>query len=63
MYEPFELVKEMGLTKQFAFIEHWESMEALTAHMNAPHVNVFREAVKDIVEGKLEAAMYKSLGV
>ena len=32
-------------------IEKWESLEALQAHNSAPHMNAYRERVKDIVEG------------
>ena len=31
-------------------IEKWESLEALTAHLSAPHMLSYREKVKDIVE-------------
>jgi len=32
-------------------IEKWESLEALRDHLNAPHMLVYKEKVKDIVEG------------
>ncbi|MBM3262034.1 MAG: antibiotic biosynthesis monooxygenase [candidate division Zixibacteria bacterium] len=32
-------------------IEKWESLDALRAHLAAPHMAVYREKVKDIVEG------------
>ena len=32
-------------------IEKWESIEALTAHLAAPHMATYREDVKDIVIG------------
>ena len=32
-------------------IEKWESVEALNAHLAAPHMGEYRETVKDIVEG------------
>ena len=31
-------------------IEKWESLEALHAHLRAPHMLTYREQVKDIVE-------------
>jgi quinol monooxygenase YgiN len=31
-------------------IEKWESLEALHAHLKAPHMLAYREKVKDIVE-------------
>jgi quinol monooxygenase YgiN len=31
-------------------IEKWESLEALHAHLRAPHMLIYREQVKDIVE-------------
>lgn len=31
-------------------IEKWESLEALSDHLTAPHMLVYREKVKDIVE-------------
>jgi quinol monooxygenase YgiN len=31
-------------------IEKWDSLEALQAHMSAPHMLAYRERVKDLVE-------------
>jgi quinol monooxygenase YgiN len=31
-------------------VEKWESVEALRAHLKAPHMLAYREKVKDIVE-------------
>lgn len=31
-------------------IEKWQDMEALTAHMSAPHMLDYRQKVKDLVE-------------
>jgi quinol monooxygenase YgiN len=30
-------------------VEKWESLEALTAHLSAPHMLAYRAAVKDLV--------------
>ena len=32
-------------------MEKWESLAALQAHLAAPHMGEYREAVKDIVKG------------
>lgn len=32
-------------------VEQWQSLEALHAHLAAPHMAAYRETVKDIVEG------------
>ena len=32
-------------------IEKWVSLEALRAHLSAPHMLAYKEKVKDIVEG------------
>jgi len=32
-------------------MEKWESLKALQAHLAAPHMGEYREAVKDIVKG------------
>jgi quinol monooxygenase YgiN len=32
-------------------VEQWESVEALHAHLAAPHMATYRETVKDLVEG------------
>ena len=32
-------------------IEKWENLEALRAHLVAPHMLAYKEKVKDIVEG------------
>lgn len=46
---------ESGLSAQqksgentVTFVECWESMEHLKAHLQAPHMNVFREKVRDM---------------
>ncbi len=31
-------------------IEKWESLDALRAHLKAPHMLAYKEAVKDLVE-------------
>jgi len=35
----------------FTVLEKWESLEALHAHLAAPHMADYREKVKDIVAG------------
>ncbi len=32
-------------------VETWESLDALKAHLVAPHMDTYRAAVKDLVEG------------
>ena len=32
-------------------VEKWESLDALKAHLVAPHMNAYREKVKDLVLG------------
>jgi quinol monooxygenase YgiN len=32
-------------------VEKWSDLEALKAHLIAPHMKTYREAVKDIVKG------------
>lgn len=32
-------------------VEKWESLDALKAHLDAPHMKAYREAVKDYVDG------------
>jgi quinol monooxygenase YgiN len=32
-------------------VEKWESLKALQAHLAAPHMGEYREAVKDLVKG------------
>lgn len=32
-------------------MEKWESLDALLVHLDAPHMNTYREAVKDLVTG------------
>ena len=44
---PRQIVDENVVTA----IEKWESLEALQAHMEAPHMLTFREQVGDIIEG------------
>jgi len=42
-----EPVRENAVT----VIEQWESIEALQAHLQAPHMNLHREQVKEMVTG------------
>ena len=44
---PRQIVDENVVTA----IEKWESLQALQAHLEAPHMLTFRERVADIVEG------------
>ena len=37
--------------KTVTIIEKWESLEALRNHLKAPHMLVYREKVKDMVDG------------
>jgi len=32
-------------------VEKWESLQALQAHLGAPHMTAYRERVKDVVAG------------
>ncbi len=32
-------------------VEKWESLDALKAHLSAPHMDAYREQVKDLVKG------------
>ncbi|MEC8930028.1 MAG: putative quinol monooxygenase [Candidatus Latescibacterota bacterium] len=38
-------------TNTVTIVEQWESLEALSAHLVAPHMLAYRERVKDIVAG------------
>ena len=40
LYEVFEQVNVEGGERKFALMEHWESQEALDAHLKTPHVKV-----------------------
>jgi quinol monooxygenase YgiN len=43
---PPQILEENVVT----IIEKWESMEALRAHLESPHMMVYMEKVKDVVE-------------
>ncbi len=36
--------------KQVVVLEKWSSVEALQAHLQAPHMDAYREQVKDLVQ-------------
>jgi len=40
----YDLHKSMTDERTFVFVERWESREALSAHMQAPHFKVWRAA-------------------
>ena len=44
---PRQIVDEDMVT----IIEKWESLQALQAHLEAPHMLAFREQVADLLEG------------
>ena len=44
---PRQVVDENTVT----IVEKWQSIEALHAHLEAPHMLAYREQVADIVEG------------
>jgi quinol monooxygenase YgiN len=55
-YEPVVDV-ETGIGSQgelrgdvMVVVEKWESLDALKAHLKAPHMDAYREQVKDLVE-------------
>ena len=57
MYEP-TLDADSGIPVQIpmregavTIVEKWESLEALKAHLVAPHMLAYKEATKDMVEG------------
>ncbi len=37
----------------FAVIEKWESVEALQAHFNAPHMTIYAEKTRDLVASRV----------
>lgn len=46
------LDRQLPLRKDVVvIIEKWESLEALHAHLKAPHMLEYRERVKDLVKG------------
>lgn len=46
--------KELG-EYSFAFIEQWENMAALEAHLATPHMQVYGEKTKDLLD---DSAIY-----
>lgn len=46
--------KKLGVNS-FAFIEQWESMAALEAHLATPHMQAYAEKTKDLLE---DSAIY-----
>ncbi len=49
--------------QSFFLFELWESREALDGHMKSGHLAVYREALKDLLEGKPEIRMYEAAGM
>lgn len=44
-------VQELAGEDAVVVVEKWESVEALQAHLNAPHMADYRTRVKDLVRG------------
>ena len=45
----YDLHQSMTAPETFVFVERWVSRDALTAHMNAPHFKVWREAATPLI--------------
>ena len=48
--------------QRFFLFEHWESREALDAHLKTPHLADFRAALKDLLEGPASIRVYEVSG-
>ena len=46
-----DLDKQQTDASIVTIVEKWESLDALKAHLVAPHMNAYRERVKDLVVG------------
>ena len=44
-------VQELAGEDAVIVVEKWESLDHLRAHLAAPHMDAYREAVKDLVAG------------
>jgi len=58
-YEFSEVIGEPGTMRIF---EIWESVEALEAHFGAPHMTVWREAMKHTTVHSRDLARYEGIG-
>ena len=57
-YEFAEVIGEPGTMRIY---ERWESVEALEAHFEAPHMAVWREALNDVTVHSRDLARYEGI--
>ena len=48
----YDLHRREGEPDVVVFVEKWESRDHLKAHFSAPHMLTYREATKDMIEGR-----------
>lgn len=57
----YELIRGVDSKNLFAFLEKWESQEALKAHMNTKHFKSIVPQIGKLLEGELEIAAHEIL--
>ena len=57
----YEMIQDKNNKKVLAFIEKWESIEVLNAHMKTPHFTTFVPQLNELREGESELVIHEVL--
>ena len=57
----YELIRGVDSKNLFAFIEKWESKDALDAHMNTKHFKTIVPEMGKLVDGEMQIAVHEVL--
>jgi len=56
----YRFVADLEDDCQFTCVEEWEDADSLRAHLDAPHLDVYRAAVADTLEGPSELRVFEA---
>jgi quinol monooxygenase YgiN len=59
----FDLYENTDDTSSFMFYENWMSREALSAHMQAPHIKAFGEKASGLLAEPIKATFWEKVNI
>jgi quinol monooxygenase YgiN len=58
----YELLASLDDERDYTFVEEYQDVDALDAHMNSPHVAAAMAAMPELVDGGLDLRKYRLVG-
>jgi len=58
----YDLLASLDDDRDFTFVEEYQDVDAVDAHMNSPHVAAAMAAMPELVEGGLDMRKYRQIG-